>query len=490
MGGMGSRGQVATMGSGPDVDRRMQMFFDTQTTRRHMLEIGGLSLLGLGTGDLLKLQAATARAAGGTTPRAKSCVFLFLFGGPSHIDLWDMKAEAPVEVRGEFRQVATSQPGIHICEHLPRLAARIDKLCLLRSMTHAMNVHGPAMSELYTGRPYPFPPTTDQSRPEDWPSMSSLAMRFGKPNNDLPPSLVLPWYLQFPGQSRLIAGQTAGRMGRSHDAVLVDGDPSRDDFRMKGFELAEGVSQSRFQTRRRLLEQFERTGRVPADRNQDVANRQRDTLRAFDFLERQAGRAFNLSREPERVRQKYGDTRIGQSLLLTRRLIEAGVPLVTVNWIDPTKIDGGNTCWDPHQQNFPKLKTLLCPMFDQCFPTFLDELEERGLLETTLVVAVGEFGRTPKLGEVTQSSNTKSTGRDHWPFAFTALVAGGGVRGGQVYGSTTRNGGHVVDQPVSPADLHATIYHHLGIDPELEYFDEFQRIPQRICEGRRVRDLG
>ena len=278
-------------------------------------------------------------------------------------------------------------------------------------------------------------------------------------------------------------------MGRSHDAVLVDGDPNKDDFRVKGFELAEDVSKDRFGRRRRLLAQVEQHGTISPNRNPDVANRQRDTRRAFDFLERQAGRAFNLEREPRSVRDAYGDTRIGQSLLLTRRLIEAGVPLVTVNWLDPTKIDGVNTCWDTHQRNFPKLKTLLCPMFDQCFPAFLDDLQERGLLETTLVVAVGEFGRTPRMGEVTQSNNTKSTGRDHWPHAFTALLAGAGIRGGQVYGSTTRNGGHIADKPVTPADLHATIYHHLGIDTTQEYFDTFQRFPQRICEGRRVRNL-
>ena len=455
-------------------------------TRRHLLEIGGLSMLGLGTGDLLQLRKASADQ---KNQPARSCVFVFLFGGPSQIDLWDMKPEAPVEVRGDFRSIATSQPTIRICEHLPRLARQIDKLCLIRSMTHRMNVHGPAMSELYTGRPYPFPPITDQARPDDWPSMSSLAMRFGQPQGGLPSSIVLPWYLQFPGQSRMIAGQKAGRMGRSHDAVLVDGDPNTDDFRVKGFQLADDVSTNRLEQRRTLLEQFNRQGPIPTNRNVRVSGRSRDTGRAFDFLQQRAGRAFNLDREPATLRDAYGRTRIGQSLLLTRRLIECGVPLVTVNWVDPTKISGTNTCWDTHQDNFPKLKNLLCPMFDQSFPTFLNDLEQRGLLDTTLVVAVGEFGRTPKLGEFTQSSNTKATGRDHWPHAFTALLAGGGVRGGQVYGSTTRNAGHVDTRPVTPADLHATIYHHLGIDTQQTYHDEFQNVERRICEGRRVRDI-
>ena len=185
-------------------------------------------------------------------------------------------ANDTVVVRGEFNGVSTAVPGIRICEHLPRLSQRLDKLCLLRSMTHGMNVHGPAMSQLFTGRDYPFPPITDQSLPGDWPSMSSLAMRFGQPRNGLPPSIVLPWYLQFPGQSRLIAGQTAGRMGRSHDAVLVDGDPNKDNFRVKGFELADDVSIDRLDRRRNLLSQFERSGPIRTDRNIDVASRHRD----------------------------------------------------------------------------------------------------------------------------------------------------------------------------------------------------------------------
>ena len=211
---------------------------------------------------------------------------------------------------------------------------------------------------------------------------------------------------------------------------------------------------------------------------------------AFSLLENQASNVLDLRREPEKVRQRYGETTVGQSLLLARRLIEAGVSLVTVNWQDETKIDGVNTCWDTHQNSFAKLKDLLCPLFDRAFPAFIEDLHERGLLETTLVVAVGEFGRTPKMGQFAQSSNTKKTGRDHWPYAFTALLAGGGVRGGQVYGATTRDGGYVSERPVTPADLTATILYHLGIDYTQRYEDEFQRLHNRLSEGRAVRDLG
>ncbi|MEX0586625.1 MAG: DUF1501 domain-containing protein, partial [Pirellulales bacterium] len=166
------------------------------------------------------------------------------------------------------------------------------------------------------------------------------------------------------------------------------------------------------------------------------------------------------------------------------------VGLVTVNWQDETKIDGANTCWDTHQDNFAKLKNLLCPIFDRAFPAFLADLDARGLLDTTLVVAVGEFGRTPKLGQFTQSANTRATGRDHWPHAYTALLAGGGVRGGQVYGATANDGGHVTDRPVTPADLAATILHHLGVDPATPYVDDFQHLRQALSEGGAIRDLG
>jgi uncharacterized protein (DUF1501 family) len=211
---------------------------------------------------------------------------------------------------------------------------------------------------------------------------------------------------------------------------------------------------------------------------------------AYSLLENRVYSVLDVSQETARTRDQYGATAVGQSLLMARRLVEAGIPLVTVNWEDETKTDNINTCWDTHQANFAKLKNLLCPIFDQAFPAFINDLAERGLLETTLVVAVGEFGRTPRIGQFTQSANTDSGGRDHWPNAFTAILAGGGVRGGQVYGSTTNNGGYVVSQPVTPADLIATIMHHLGIDTSLEYDDEFQRMRRRLCEGEPVTDLG
>jgi hypothetical protein len=465
------------------------MFSVYGQTRRELLRVGGLSLLGLGLSDLGRLRARAAEATTASRRRGHACVFLFLFGGPSHIDLWDMKPAAPVEIRGQFKPAATRVPGIHLCEHLPRLARVMDRVCLLRSVTHRMNVHGPACSEVLSGREYFGPPTTDQASREDWPSLSSLVTRYAppaaRPRGGLPPSVVLPWYLQFPGQPKRIAGQTGARMGERYNAFLVQGDLGRADFEIEGLKLADDVPPDRLRRRRDLLRQVQTHpagGPLPEAFDDNCRS-------VYELLEKRGGEIFDLRREPVAVRERYGPTTVGQSLLLARRLVEAGVSLVTVNWQDETKTDGVNTCWDTHQNNFAKLRHLLCPVFDRAFPAFVTDLHERGLLETTLVVAVGEFGRTPKLGQFTQSNNTQKTGRDHWPHAFTALLAGGGVRGGQVYGATTGDGGYVTDKPVTPADLSATVLHHLGIDFTRQYEDEFQRLRHRLSDGRAVPDL-
>jgi len=457
--------------------------------RRDVLQIGGLSVLGLTSADLSQLRAAPVNDASTTKRRQNSCVFLFLFGGPSQIDLWDMKPNASSEIRGEFQPVATKVPGIQICEHLPKLAQQMDKVCLLRSLQHRMNVHGPACSEVFSGRPYHSAPITDQATPEDWPSLSAMTMRYGNSQTGLPPSVVLPWYLQFPGQGARIAGQSGGRMGERHDAMLIQGSGGGE-FQVDGLASDEAVSLARIENRRRLSQQLQLGNPQLAYSKKLVNDIDRHRDRAFSLLEHKAGEILDLERETATLRDAYGRTSVGQSLLMARRLIEAGVSLVTVNWEDETKISGTNTCWDTHEDNFNKLRTLLCPMFDQAFPTFLQDLDDHGLLETTLVVAVGEFDRTPKLGQFTQSSNTKKTGRDHWPHAFTAILAGGGVRGGQVYGSTDRHAGFVTDSPVSPADLSATILYHLGVDHTQEYVSNNQGLGHRLSDGSPVRNLG
>ncbi len=437
--------------------------------------LGGLGLSAI---DLNSLRASAPTG----TERAKSCVFIFLFGGPSHIDLWDMKPLAPAEIRGEFQPVATATPGMMLCEHLPLMAQQTNHLCLLRSMTHHMNVHGPACSEVYSGREYFGPPVTDQALPEDWPSIAALAMRFGPNSRSLPPSVVLPWYTQFVGQDRRIAGQTGGRMGEEWNPFLVAGDLTGDDFDVHELRLPGEVPLDRLHRRRQLRDQLIGPAFAQPGEAQRFADLQQAACRLVE--QTQATDAFAIHRESDAVREQYGRTKFGQSLLLARRLIEREVPLVTVNWDDDTGADKVSPHWDTHHAAFAKLKDGLCPIFDRAFSAFIADLHERGLLESTLVVALGEFGRTPHIGLITQNGMTEKTGRDHWPHAFTALVAGGGVPGGMVYGATNADGGYVVDRPIGPADLSATIFQHLGIDPHVTYFDEFQRAERVLSEGR------
>jgi uncharacterized protein (DUF1501 family) len=275
-------------------------------------------------------------------------------------------------------------------------------------------------------------------------------------------------------------------MGDQYNPMLIQG-KSEGGFSVDGLKLDETLPFDRITERRRLLAQLQAGASRQAYSKELTSSFDRHREQALSLLKHRAGDVLDLERESSKTREAYGSTMVGQSLLMARRLVESGVSLVTVNWEDETKISGTNTCWDTHQDNFPKLKNLLCPIFDQAFPTFLQDLDDRGLLETTLVVAVGEFGRTPRLGQFTQSSNTKKNGRDHWPHAFTALLAGGGVPAGHAYGATDHHAGHVVDQPVSPADLAATIFKHLGIEPQTAYQSETQKLHHTLCSGRPIR---
>ena len=458
--------------------------------RRDWLRIGGLSFIGLSSTELARMRAEADPDSPAARHRGNSCVFIFLFGGPSHIDLWDMKPNAPKSIRGEFQPVSTNVPGIFLSEHLPRLTQQMDQLCLLRSMHHGDPVHGTACSQMITGRPHRRPGSTDTFAPDDWPSLSALAMRYGSATGHLPSSIVLPWYLMFPSQGRRIAGQTGALMGDRYNAFLVDEDPSRDDFKVPGLKPPAGVSLKRLRRREQLLRQIESAGlSVPSGSvPQLVAGNYRN---AFSMLnEPGVSAAFDLQKENRSVRDRYGGHKFGQSLLLARPLIEAGTSLVAVNWDDPTRDEKQSPFWDTHHKNFERLKGHLAPPFDRAFSAFLQDLADRGLLESTLVCVVGEFGRSPKIGRIVQNGMTAITGRDHWPYAFTVLMAGGGVRGGQVYGASDKHGGFVKNNPVTPPDLAATILQHLGIDRHLEYHAPLLDQRYRISTGQPILDLG
>lgn len=448
--------------------------------RRELLRIGGLSLPGISLPQLFALQSASAHQ----TPAApaKSCVFIFLFGGPSQLDLWDMKPRAPREIRGDFHPIQTSAPGVEICEHLPLLAGVMHHVCLVRSMHHRMPVHGPACSEIYSGRPYPLPPITDQARREDWPSLSALVTRFGPLRNGLPSAVVLPWLSQFRGQQLPIAGQIGGRMGSQFNPFLLAAGLDNGLFDAQELQPGDTAAAHRLTQRATLLKHLQNSAIDPKAAAAQLLERHQQT--AFAMLESgRIGQAIDLETESPEVLQRYGNSVFGRSLLAARRLVQAGVPLVTVNWYDESFNDKVSPHWDQHNHIFPTLKDRMLPVFDKAFSAFLHDLHERRLLDSTLVTAAGEFGRTPRIGQFTQNAMTEANGRDHWPHAFTVLLAGGGVNGGQVFGSTDQHAGQVRDYPVTPADLTATILKHLGVDPGLQYWDPFQQQRQALTEG-------
>jgi uncharacterized protein (DUF1501 family) len=447
-------------------------FFNPAVRRREVLRAGALSLFGLG---LPTLTAAPAR-----TGRAKSCIVLFMWGGPAQQDTWDPKPDAPEQFRGEFKPISTSVPGLQICEHLPRLAQRADKLCLIRSMTHPDVNHLTATHHLLTGKPAPPGPRSD-----DWPNYGAVLSKLGRGKGPLP-AYVSMMPVVPDGAPRFVEqshGQGAGWLGPVHDPMRIDADASQPDYKVGELALSADLDAARLGGRQGLLRSLDtQVKRLEADGQvQAMAAHSR---RAFDLLAApKVTAAFDLSREPAAVREKYGMNRQGQSVLQARRLVEAGVPLVTVFWPNDG-ITNVSVYWDTHSRNFIDLKTRLCPVADRAFAALLDDLTERGMLDETLVVWTGEMGRTPRVGQsVVGGAGAGRDGRDHWGKVFTSVLAGGGVRGGAVYGASDKYAAEPAVNPVPPADLAATVYHLLGVDPRTELRDRLGR-PLTLCDGQ------
>jgi hypothetical protein len=450
--------------------------------RRELLRAGSLGLFGLGLPALLQArEAVPARPC-----KARSCILLFMWGGPAHQDTWDMKPHAPAEYRGEFKPIATRVPGIQVCEHLPRLARHADKLAILRSMTHTDVNHTTATAFLLTGRG--VRPGAD--RGEDWPSYGSVLGWLGRGRGLLPPSVSMMPVVPN-GAPRFVEeshGQDAGWLGPVYHPLRIDADASKPDYRVGELELRADVSAAREEGRRRLLGSLDRQRRG-LERQLDVAAMRSHYERAFNLLAaRGAARAFDLTREPHRIRERYGMNIHGQAVLQARRLVEAGVPLVTVFWQNDG-ITNVSVYWDTHNRNFIDLKTRLCPVADQAFSALLEDLEQRGLLDETLVVWTGEMGRTPRVGQsVVGGAGAGRDGRDHWAHVFTTVLAGGGIRGGIVHGASDRYAAYPAASPTSPADLTATVYHCLGIDPHTQLRDRLGR-PMTLCEGSPIQAI-
>ena len=459
-------------------------------TRRELISAGSIGLFGMSMPHLLAARSSAAETLGkAPEQKAKACILLFMWGGPGHQDTWDLKPEAPVEIRGEFQPISTKVPGIQICEHFPLLAQRTDRLAIIRSMTHGDVDHLKATHYLLTGQP---PPPVEDLR-KDWPHIGAVLSRIGRGKGPLPPFVSMRPKVEntvprFVEQSH---GQFAGWLGPRWDPFTLDANPALPGYRVGEFELDQSVTVRRLSERRALQESLEGVGvftQAGLRENDPQAARNRHYRRAYDLLVSAVGRsAFALTQETPRMRDRYGRNPHGQSVLQARRLIEHGVPLVTVFWPNEG-VKNVSVYWDTHSKEFIDHKTRLMPPADQAFSALLDDLEQRGMLDETLVVWTGEFGRTPRVGQRNSDAGAGSDGRDHWPNCFTSVLAGGGISGGQVYGSSDQHAAYPHSDAVHPVDLVATIYHQLGVPLDLELKDHFDR-PFVICPGKPIRKL-
>ncbi len=455
--------------------------------RRQFVIASGLGFAGLtfgksALGDFAKTPQATPRA-------AKSTILFFLCGGASHIDLWDLKPNAPLEYRGPFQPIATTAPGVQLCEHLPLLAKQAHHLALVNSVGATVNTndHHAGYYHNLTGH---VPDQTFLSLgndrtpiPSDWPFMGSVVAAKRLPHKFLPNAITLPHKPSKAPYTR--PGQFAARLGVEHDPLYLEGTLEQPlKFQAPSLSLEGDITTDRLTRRRGLLRDID-TAYRDFEKSANARTWQQHQDRALSLLmASQTTRAFEVAEEPDSVRQRYGETINGMSLLLARRLVESGVPFVTVFWKEnetklakKCKSAGG---WDTHGNNFNCLKEDLLPEFDRGFSALVEDLSERGLLEETLLLVTSEMGRTPKIGDP-RSGGTFGAGRDHWTHCLTDVLAGGGIRGGQTYGSSDRYAEYPADKPVTPADITKTVYEAMGIHDLIAY--DNQNRPYHLLES-------
>ena len=456
-------------------------------SRREMLRIGGLSTLGLSLPGLLQAQALASPTALAESPcfgKAKNIIFLWLQGGPPQHETFDPKPLAPIEIRGGFKPISTNVPGIQFSELLPRTSAIADKLAVIRSVSTYDNNHDISGYWLFTGQRY-LGATARAIKPEDWPYFGSV-VKMLKPSETMPPfsSVWLPDWMRL-NDNVTPAGQTAGFLSKQWEPERIIFDPYQEHPRFEGFGLPADVPSMRLSRRESLLKQVDRhftqiERGTPGGAVTDTYDY--FTREAFGLLTTgRARRAFDLEQEPAKVRDRYGRTPWGRCVLLARRLVEAGVRMVHVNWCrEPGDNAVDNPMWDTHDQNEDRLKEVLCPQFDYTFTALMEDLEQRGLLSETLVVVAGEFGRTPKIN--------KSGGRDHWGYVFSLAMAGAGISGGQVYGASDRNGAYPISNRVEPQHFTATLFHLLGI-PHNSTFKDREGREHPITKGEPLHTL-
>jgi hypothetical protein len=430
----------------------------TGVSRREFLRVGGLTALGLALPGFLRLQALAA-ATGTTRKKDVNCILLWMQGGPSHHDTFDPKPDAPAEIRGEFGTIPTTLTGVRIAEHLPCLARQTDKYSIIRGHDPKNGSHGTADALMMSG--HKFNPAMA------FPCYGSVVAKECGYTSGMFPFVQLGRYID-----RRFNGGIAGFLGDQYNPFEVLEDPSTPGFKVRDLSLAGAAERARMERRYAMLTEVDRQQKAIEESGQSVKARDIFYEKAHGLITSPAAkRAFDLGQESDRLREAYGRNSLGQSCLLARRLIEAGVHFVTVT-------DGG---WDTHQHNFASLKDRLLPRLDRAYATLLQDLHERGLLDSTLVVWFGDFGRTPKVNP--------SAGRDHWASAGVACMGGGGVKRGEVVGATNPLGEFVIDSTVAPQDLAATIYHALGIPPHTWYRAQDGRPIELVPEGKPVRQL-
>ena len=451
--------------------------------RRAVLQAGVSTLAGLSSGA--SVEAVTSGSV--NAKPAKACIFLFMWGGPSQLDTLDMKPDAPAEVRGDFKPASTTVPGLQICEHFQHLAQLMDKVAVIRSLTHNDPAHLSSAHATLTGhlarvRPSDAEPPNETDAPHLGSVLAHLRDQnrfkgFAGAESSLPGFVTMPWKAYHPaapgGQP---PGQHGGWLGRTFDPFLLTGDPNAANWSIPALQLLDGTSAGRLTSRQQLLSTIERQQRSLAESGagRTMTSHQ---AKAVDFLTSQKVRqAFDLKHESAETRDRYGRNIHGQSVLLARRLVEHGVPMVSVNWHN----DGQNF-WDTHGNNFNRLKNDLLPPSDRALSALLDDLNERGLLGETLIAWVGEFGRRPTI-------TAGNAGREHWPNCYSGILAGGGIRGGAVFGASDAQGAYPAESPVSPQDYVATMLRALGIPQNAALRDRQQR-PHRVYAGMPIDSL-
>ncbi len=439
-------------------------------TRREMLQVGYSGLLGVGLHSLSRANAQEQPSLA-NRKKPKALIIVFLTGAASHLELFDPKPNAPPEVRGELGSIGTRTAGLLACEAIPKLAARSNQFAVVRSLSHRENNHLVATHHVLTGHQQPGAFFDKIASRDDFPNFAAGVSYFRSPPEGTPCGVNVPTYLM--EGPLLWPGQHAGFLGPRYDVMQITSDPNKPDFRVENLRPAPGINIDQMKDRMSLLNAVNSQQRWLAESSETkkMSDQQQQALAVL--TSGKVARAFEIDKEPAAVRDKYGRHAFGQSILLARRLVEAGVPVVQANM-------GRVQNWDTHGNNFKRMKNELLPPVDHGVSALLDDLADRGMLEDTLVMMVGEFGREPKVN--------KDAGREHWASCFCGLFAGAGVRGGQVIGKSDKNGGYPSTTPYSPDDIGATVYSVLGIDPHTEVRDRLGR-PVQLNRGQIIQPL-